>query len=337
MSRASADESTISVLVVRGLVAGLEQAGFASQRLLRAGNFDPARLSVPNARVTRAEVFRLCELALDLTADPALGLHWSERLARATFAPVSYLISSSANLRQALRTLEQYYELLSDGDDYEFREEGDEVTLRATLCLPSARVQRFAAEVMVSGFFRLIRGFKLRQAPHWVGFAHPAPSYAAEYVRVFGGAVHFDQPFSGFSFDRSLLDAPSPLHDSDALETLQALADRRLTQLPVGTKYAGRVREILIQEGGPNCVDMASVARTLGLSARSLRRHLTAEGVSYNELARDTAVYTARSLLLDQRLSIKETAHRMGFSEIGSFYRAFKRWTGTTPQKLRES
>src|SRR5688572_11756954 len=103
MSSVGHAEPTVSVVVVRGLVAALEQAGIAPLPLLRACNVDPAWLAAPVQRVSRALVEQLVELALDASADEALGLHWSDRLGAATFAPVSHLISSSANLRQGLR------------------------------------------------------------------------------------------------------------------------------------------------------------------------------------------------------------------------------------------
>src|SRR4051812_42039129 len=70
-------QSTVSMAVVRGLVEAVEQAGVARADFLRAAQLD---LQPPEARLPRSEVDRLCELALDLTGDPALGLHWAERL-----------------------------------------------------------------------------------------------------------------------------------------------------------------------------------------------------------------------------------------------------------------
>lgn len=99
--------------------------------------------------------------------------------------------------------------------------------------------------------------------------------------------------------------------------------------------YADRVRELLLENGAQTRIDMNAVARSLGLSARSLRRRLCDEGISYNSIAEGALATLAKQLLADQARSIQETAYTMGFSDPSAFYRAFKRWTGTTPKTFR--
>jgi AraC-like DNA-binding protein len=99
--------------------------------------------------------------------------------------------------------------------------------------------------------------------------------------------------------------------------------------------YADRVRELLLENGAQTRIDMNAVARSLGLSARSLRRRLCDEGISYNTIAEGALATLAKQLLADQARSIQETAYTMGFSDPSAFYRAFKRWTGTTPKTFR--
>lgn len=101
--------------------------------------------------------------------------------------------------------------------------------------------------------------------------------------------------------------------------------------------YAERVRQLLIDNGAQPRIDMNAVARALGLSARSLRRRLVDEGVSYNSIAEGALATLAKQLLTDEARSIQETAYTMGFSDPSAFYRAFKRWTGTTPKTFRTS
>jgi AraC-like DNA-binding protein len=45
---------------------------------------------------------------------------------------------------------------------------------------------------------------------------------------------------------------------------------------------------------------------------------------------------TAEKCVADFSLSIGEIAYLVGYSEPAAFHRAFKRWTGVTPQVFRE-
>src|SRR5215471_16100181 len=93
-ARLDAQEASMSLLVVRGLVEAVE--------LLGARELEPAELEHEDASVPRSVVYRLCERALELTGDPAFGLHWIEHLCAAAFNPVSHLVAHAATLRQGL-------------------------------------------------------------------------------------------------------------------------------------------------------------------------------------------------------------------------------------------
>jgi AraC-like DNA-binding protein len=49
----------------------------------------------------------------------------------------------------------------------------------------------------------------------------------------------------------------------------------------------------------------------------------------------DALATVARHFLRDKQLTIQETAYEMGFTNTSTFHRAFKRWTGTTPNASR--
>jgi AraC-like DNA-binding protein len=81
---------------------------------------------------------------------------------------------------------------------------------------------------------------------------------------------------------------------------------------------------------------MPMVASALGVSERSLRRHLTEEGKPYPRLVNEALAVLAKSHLLDERRTIAETALELGFADNTAFHRAFKRWTGLTPAEYRK-
>ena len=82
---------------------------------------------------------------------------------------------------------------------------------------------------------------------------------------------------------------------------------------------------------------MNAVARSLGLSVRSLRRRLADEATTYNALAREALVALAKQFLENEQRTLQETAYALGFSDTSAFHRAFKHWTGTTPSSYRQA
>jgi AraC-like DNA-binding protein len=326
----------VSIDVVHALFDLVEKAGVSRLQLLREAKLAGHELDAADARVTRAVIYWLCERAIELTGDPALGLHWSETISGNTFAPVSPMIAHSATLRQGLESLAKFDRLLTDATGYELIERDERVVLRcSTLVGESSRIQRFVAEMIVAGLFKLIGTFSAHPRSAQVSFAYPAPSYRAEYARVFMGAEQFEQPFTGLEFDRALMNAVSPHKDEDVHSALRSVAERRLLRLTQSTPYSERVRELLVQRGGAGPTDMDTVASALGLSVRTLRRRLCAEGKPYRSIVNDALAIVAKHQLRSTQRTIQEIAHELGFADASTFHRAFKRRTGMTPQAYR--
>src|SRR6185436_573776 len=98
---------------------------------------------------------------------------------------------------------------------------------------------------------------------------------------------------------------------------------------------AERVAAILAHDLGTTVPSIEQVAQDVALSKRSLHRQLAAQGTSYQRLLdglrRDEALRQA----LDEERQLKAIAGAVGFSDQRGFRRAFKRWTGLTPQQFR--
>lgn len=74
------------------------------------------------------------------------------------------------------------------------------------------------------------------------------------------------------------------------------------------------------------------IARDLGMSRQTLYRRLRQDGVTFEELLDKLRHRLALRYLKQDRMSVKGTAYRLGFSDPAAFSRAFKRWTGASPR-----
>ena len=81
--------------------------------------------------------------------------------------------------------------------------------------------------------------------------------------------------------------------------------------------------------------NLDQTAGALGLSARTLQRRLSEQGLSYSRLLAEMRFLKARELIQRQE-KISDVALRLGYADAGSFTRAFERWAGMSPRQYRK-
>ncbi len=327
---------SIATPVARALIEVVELAGVPRQDFLQRAGVTAERLADGLGRFELHEFERMQLLALDMTRDEALGLHLAESASEAAFDVLGHLVSHAPTLREALGLCTQFGGLLVDDARVIVEEQVDVARIRHDFRRASPRADRMYAEFTVAGLSRLLRVFAGPSATVRAAyFEHPAPAHRHEYRRVFDGAEKFGQEFTGIEFPRALLDG-SQLHQQPRLYSLlQAEAHRTLDTLTRGRGDADRIRRYLTARPPRRIPKMDVAARELGMSVRSLRRRLAAEGVSYRELVQATLEEAATHLLRTPGRSVQEAAHETGFSDSTAFHRAFKQWTGVTPTEFQ--
>ena len=95
------------------------------------------------------------------------------------------------------------------------------------------------------------------------------------------------------------------------------------------SRTTDRVLQILLR-GDLARLRADSVAESLGMSSTTLRRRLRADHTCYQFLLDRARQYRCEQKLKQVWLPGKCLADELGYLEVNSFYRAFRRWTGLT-------
>jgi AraC-like DNA-binding protein len=327
---------SVTALFVRALVEAVDRAG-ASRRELLASISDPDRLDRVEGRFEFPEFASLLERAVALTGDPALGLHLAEQTSESAFDAIAYLVTHAPTLRAAMAIVAQFGSLVIEGARATVRDSPGLTSIECAFPRATPAADRVLADLALAAFLRMARHLAgARVTPRAVSFEHDRPSYHREYARLFGDAVRFGQEVTAIGFDPEVADR-SQLHQSPELYSVVRIdAERRLQRLAQGAGPTDRLREYLLARPASRIPDVATAARDLGMSERSLRRHLATERTSYRKVVQSTLEASARHLLRDPSRTIQEIAAALGFVDARSFHRAFKAWTGRTPTEYRK-
>jgi AraC-like DNA-binding protein len=327
---------TISAHFVRALVEAVERSGVPRATYLAEAALSEERLRDDASQFAFVEFGRLQVVALELTNDPALGIHLAEHAHEAAFDLVGHLVSHATTLREAVRVASRFGALLVSDFVLELGERVDVASLRYDFPRTSERADRMLAEFVMAGFLRVIRQVVGNTAePLEVRFEHARPSHDAEYTRFFGPRTRFRQAANAMDFPRAWLDQ-AQLHRNERLSALlREEARRALATMGHEESYSQRVTRHLRAHSSGRIPSMEESARHLGISVRSLRRRLAEEGFTYRQLAGTAMQHAASELLKDPYLSLTDAARAAGYSEPTAFHRAFKRWTGVTPGRFR--
>jgi AraC-like DNA-binding protein len=173
-------------------------------------------------------------------------------------------------------------------------------------------------------------------AYHTVQFTHAAPPYRAEYERIFGVPVEFGCERNALRLNEAMLASLRfPSTPRYVTGVLKDHAEALLAKLDSSHSMRGRVEALLVPALQSGDVGIEAIASALGLSRQTLFRKLKAEGVTFAHVLDELRHKLALHYLSTRNASVKETAHRVGFSDATAFSRAYKRWTGIAPGASR--
>lgn len=171
-----------------------------------------------------------------------------------------------------------------------------------------------------------------------VQFTHACSGDAEAYAACFGQPVAFGAAENKFIIARSVLNMPLLTRNRSTRQALEATLDRQLQTLALPAPVTQRVRRLLTQAIARGHLPGAEeVAVELDLSVRTLSRRLREEGATLIALTEALRLERAELLLVGSDLPLGKVAEQLGYSDLSTFSRAFKRARGVSPSELRRS
>ncbi len=339
VSEAESVRGSVLGWVVPLLAAYVKEQGHDCAPILQLPGIRGRDLADPDVRVPETASREAWRLAMAITADDAIGLHVAQWLPRGARDLIEYAFRASTTLGDGLDRLARYGRLVNDRLVVHVLHSGPGV--RFLLGVSDATpLHPQRAEFSVALALRLARE---ATAPHLIPgevlFAHAAPVETTEHSLFFGSPVHFSSGVNGLVFSDT--DGERALRAADV--ALAAVIGRRLDKalssldrMTDGSTVA-LVHRLLVEGVGQQTLSVATIARRMGLSARTLSRRLTEQGTSFRAIRDDVHRQVAMALLGDASVSISDIAFLLGYAEPAPFHRSFRRWTGTTPQQHRRA
>lgn len=313
-----------------------ESVGLNVPELFRDAGLDIREVANHDARFDPDRISALWELAVARSGNPYLGLAMPDMAHPGSVDVIVHLMMTCPNLLTAVERFLRYLRIVSDAAEIRLVPEhgGHGLTIRlvgGARPIPRARVDFVVVTLL--NIMRWLTGLNLR--PVAVDFPYPEPAHLEPYRLACRSALRFDAAIHQIHFSNADLMAPLPTANAALAAANDRIAREHLTRLEAET-VAARVKRFIerrLPDGEPLRTD---IAREMALSERTLQRRLQDEGTSFHELVDATRREIADAYLRSPGVTLVQATYLLGFADHSAFYRACRRWFGTSPGDYRE-
>lgn len=156
-----------------------------------------------------------------------------------------------------------------------------------------------------------------------------------QYEQLLGCEVYLRQGLMTISINKSLLSYPIKTRNQEIHSALLPVVTRQAERM-ISLDIIQKSYDFLDEQESLVFIDNELLANHLSMTSRTLNRRLNQIGMNYRELVDKYRYERAQHLLEKNLKTITDIAYELGYSDISSFTRAFKRWSkGITPSELR--
>ncbi len=329
---------TMPLSLARLVALVTEQRGIAKSELLAQAGLPPMLLDRAQGEVYGIEFAALCITAMRLTRDPCLGIEFGLNLPPTMLGTLGNALLSACSMADAVELAVTYWRLNGWYFDLSMVRSDQTLRVRATERFPLGPLRRFATESMMSAWIHAGRRLSGNVPPPpgvLLRFTMPRDAAFAQYASRLP-EVHFGCDVDELVLPLHAVNVPLPLGHPEAARQSRASCAVALSSL--SAQPGNLLQQIadalaLATDGYPT---MAQVAQRLGITARTLARHLDRQGLTYRQVVDERRHQEACTLLREGRHAMDGIAAHLGYSDPANFTRAFRRWAGCTPTQYRD-
>ena len=325
--------------LLRGFHALVAELGGDPDALLAAAGITGEAIAAPLAMIPVRALGELLEDSAAVLGCPDLGMRLAERHdMRPLLGPLERMFDTAPTIGDALRGCMDHMSAFNSGLVMEL---GDEPTTGRQLLdfrlLDGLALFPQMIELLLllthNSVIWLSAGFAQSRT---VWLSHLAISPPVAYARRFNAVIEFGQEYDGLLFgERDLAARVSDQGPEPYVSARQVLSRHfpsRRNEVDMQVRQA--VFRVLTRSG--DCTRQ-NVARVLGFQERTLNRHLSKRGTSFEAIRDEVRRDLAFRYLARVDLPLTEVAGRLGYSELAVLSRCCQRWFGTSPRRLRQS
>jgi AraC-like DNA-binding protein len=306
---------------------GVSLSGVLRQARLPAGAFAHGPVTM-----TPEEYYRFWDAVDSEAADPDLPAKIGRVVSVEAFNPPVFAALCSANLHAAAERIAVFKPLIGPVVlDVAADRRGVKITFHwPEGLLPSQLL--VAAEL---AFWIALARIGTRRELHATRATMRRPPRASAATTAYFGTPIRKGDVDSITFAAADATHPFLTEDESMWNFFAPELRRRLAELEATATTADRVRAALHESLPAGESSINAVAAQLITSPRTLQRQLQAEGTNYQSVLTGTREKLARRYLADRSLSVSQIAYLLAYDDTNSFYRAFRHWTGATPEKAR--
>ncbi|MFK7800137.1 MAG: AraC family transcriptional regulator ligand-binding domain-containing protein [Anaerolineae bacterium] len=314
----------------------LKDLNISPQDLLRHAALPLDLLSRKIPMITGKEYFRLWDgLAAILHDNPTFPLDFAKSITPETFSPPLFASFCSPNLNIAAQRIARYKPLVGPLR-LAVQTDHNQTTIEISALPGCGDLPESLIAAELAWWVHLprlaTRGHLVPLSLHTTVDIREKAAYEA-----YTGAPLIKSTFNGVTF--SSQDAERPfLSANDAMWSIfEPELNQRMKDLDQNATYTEKVQACLMEMLAGGQYNVNDVASHLAVSRRTLQRHLRNEGTSFQEILDRLREELARHYLTKSEYSSGQIAFLLGYEEPNSFFRAFRSWTGQTPEIIRAS
>ncbi|MBR0939422.1 AraC family transcriptional regulator [Bradyrhizobium jicamae] len=313
-------------------------AGINLEPLLAREGLTIDQIDDPERRISASNQIAFLHTAAEALNDDFLGFNLAKEFDLRELGVLYYVMASSDTLGDALHRASRYSRITNEAVVLQYRE-AREPTLRLTYSGISRHADLQQIEFCVAAMVRVFRTLSGRRfIPKHVSMSHIRSRGTAKFASFFGKGLQFGKGVDEIGFPAgsatwALVDADSQLNKILRRVCEESLRSRKSSTGMFRTRIENTISPLLPH--GEAKMDV--VAKSLGVSTRTLTRRLAEEGVTFNEVLQQLKATLAARYLADHDMPISRIAWLLGFEEASSFSHACRRWTGKSPRAFRLS